>query len=117
MENNLKKIRKDRRVTVDRLSEILDCSPQYYYELERGDKRINEDILNPLADFYGVTTDFLLGRTNNKQAVILSGNSLPEELKEYCDEIEVLREAVTNGLTKEDIQIALDFAKKVKGIK
>lgn len=60
--NNLKLIRIGKNLKGPEIANTLGITPQYYYELERGDKRLNETLLHKLADFLGVSTDHILGR-------------------------------------------------------
>ena len=46
------------------VAEAANITPQYYYELERGDKRLNEDLIRRFADIFGCTTDHILSRTD-----------------------------------------------------
>ena len=47
------------------MGEILSCSQRVYSNYERGDIDIPTSILIKLADFYGVSVDYILGRTDN----------------------------------------------------
>lgn len=58
-------LREDRDLTQTELSKILFCSQRVYSNYERGDIDIPTDILIRLADFYDVSVDYLLGRTDN----------------------------------------------------
>ncbi len=51
------------------VAEAINITPQYYYELEKGEKRLNEDLLRKLAEHFNTTTDYLLGRCNNPHPV------------------------------------------------
>ena len=53
------------RYYTEKMAEILHCSQQVYSNYELGQRDIPTDILIKLADFYHVSTDFLLGLTNN----------------------------------------------------
>lgn len=67
--NNLKKLRLENKMTGVQIAEAVNITAQYYYELERGDKRLNEDLIRKFAEFYGVTTDYILGiETPDKSA-------------------------------------------------
>ena len=44
---------------------ILFCSQRVYSNYERGDIDIPTAVLIKLADFHGVSVDYLLGRTDN----------------------------------------------------
>lgn len=49
------------------MGQLLACSQRIYSNYERGDVDIPTAILIRLADFYGVSIDYLLGRTDNPQ--------------------------------------------------
>ena len=52
-------------MTQTQLSKILFCSQRVYSNYERGDIDIPTEILIRLADFYDVSVDYLLERTDN----------------------------------------------------
>lgn len=49
------------------MAKYLGCSQQVYSNYELGQRDIPTDILIKLADFYGVSTDYLLGLTEKKE--------------------------------------------------
>lgn len=49
------------------LALILNISQRTYSHYERGDREIPLKILVSLADYYNVSIDYLLGRTNKKE--------------------------------------------------
>ena len=49
------------------VAKVLNCSQVCYSRYESGKRDIPTDVLIKLADFYGVTTDYILGRTDSKQ--------------------------------------------------
>lgn len=52
------------------MGKILGCSQRVYSNYERGDIDVPTAILIRLADFYNVSTDYLLGRTNNPDMLL-----------------------------------------------
>lgn len=62
---NIRALREDSDITQKKMAEILHCSQQVYSNYELGQRDIPTDILIKLANFYHVSTDFLLGLTNN----------------------------------------------------
>jgi transcriptional regulator with XRE-family HTH domain len=46
---------------------MLGMKQPQYFRYEQGYRDIPTDILIKLADLYGTTTDYLLGRTNNSK--------------------------------------------------
>ena len=65
MYKRIRDMREDKDLTQRRMGEILSCSQRVYSNYERGDIDIPTTILIKLADFYGVSVDYILGRTDN----------------------------------------------------
>lgn len=63
----IRNLREDNDLTQAQLGNILSCSQRVYSNYERGDIDIPTSTLIKLADFYGVSTDYLLNRTNNPE--------------------------------------------------
>lgn len=61
----IRDLREDKDLTQTQMGKILLCSQRVYSNYERGDIDIPTDILMKLADFYNVSVDYLLNRTNN----------------------------------------------------
>ena len=59
---NLKKLRKNRKLTQDDVAKILNISRQAYCRYENDQREISLDFLCMLADFYEESTDTILGR-------------------------------------------------------
>lgn len=62
MKLRLKEIRYNRGFTQKQIADQIGCSPGAYSKYETGDREPSIDILNRLADFYGVSVDYLVGR-------------------------------------------------------
>ena len=60
-------LREDMNMKQKEMSSLLHCSQQTYSDYECGKSDIPTQILIQLADFYGTTTDYLLGRTNCRE--------------------------------------------------
>jgi len=59
--NIVKKLREEKNLTQDDLANILGISRQMVSAIERG-ANPSVELLNKLADYFGVSTDSLLGR-------------------------------------------------------
>ena len=66
MYRRIRDLREDRDLTQKELAELLHCSQVCYSHYETGKRDISPEILETLADFYGVSVDYLLGRTSVK---------------------------------------------------
>ncbi len=64
--NNLKSIRKERGLTVKEVVDGTGIPMRTYQNYEYMEREIGAGALQKLADFYGVTTDYLLGRSDAK---------------------------------------------------
>lgn len=62
----IKDLREDHDLTQDTLSKQLNISQRAYSHFETGTRGIPIDILIKLADFYKVSLDYLVGRSDKK---------------------------------------------------
>lgn len=63
----LRDLREDQDLKQKDLAEMLQIHQTTYSDYELGKLNIPIAVLHTLADFYGVSVDYLLGRTNQKQ--------------------------------------------------
>ena len=63
---NIRNLRLDKGYTQKQIAEMLGISQNTYSQYEIGVLNYPVDVIIKLADFYGTTTDYLLGRTDNK---------------------------------------------------
>ena len=64
---NIRSIRIDKGYTQDQIAKYLGISQNTYSQYEIGVLNYPVDTIVKLADFYGVSTDYLLGRTPVKE--------------------------------------------------
>lgn len=65
-QNRLRDLREDRDLKQKDLADLLKVHQTTYSDYELGRLNIPISVLHTLADFYGVSVDYLLGRTNVK---------------------------------------------------
>lgn len=65
MYQRIRDLREDNDLTQKQISKILCCSQQVYSNYELGQRDIPTTILIALAKYYKVSTDYILGLTNN----------------------------------------------------
>ena len=63
--HNLRSIREDRDIRQKDIAEYLHVSQNTYSQYETGVISLTADVLIRLADYYQVSVDYLLDRTNN----------------------------------------------------
>lgn len=69
MKDQLQKLRKQKNLTQEDISDILGIKLSTYQKYERDAISPPYDTLIKIADFYGVTTDYLLGREEEPSAI------------------------------------------------
>ena len=63
----LKLLRKERALKQRDMAELLGCSERNYQKMEYGDINVPALTLIKLADFFGVTLDYLVGRRDERR--------------------------------------------------
>lgn len=66
-QSRLKDLREDRDLKQKELSSLLSIHQTTYSDYELGRLNVPVSALHVLADFYNVSIDYLLGRTNRKE--------------------------------------------------
>lgn len=67
MHLRIRDLREDNDLTQKQLADFLMCDQSLYSKYEREERPLPLDFADKLADYYGVSVDYLLGRTNVKK--------------------------------------------------
>lgn len=62
LSQRLRTLRQSRKIKQEELAAVLQCSLRQYQRVERGEVNVPALTLCALADYFNVTTDYLLGR-------------------------------------------------------
>lgn len=95
----LKELRKARKYKQTDLAEVLSCSQGVYSRYESGEREPPFDIMKKLADFYGVTIDYLMGGAATTESTTPQPTPPPAQEKAPADnraEAKVLLESMTD---------------------
>ena len=63
----IRELREDHDLTQKKLGEAINLPQRTYAYYESGPRMVPPEVLCALADFYGVSVDYLLGRTDNPE--------------------------------------------------
>lgn len=63
----MRDMREDNDLTQKKIAEYLMCDQSLYSKYERGEREIPLSLLIKLADYYDVSLDYLMGRTDIKK--------------------------------------------------
>lgn len=66
----LKDLREDKDLQQSDIAKLLNTTQPQYSRYETGERELPIRHLVTLADFYGVSADYILGRTNDKKLYI-----------------------------------------------
>lgn len=84
--NRLKELRKSKGITQTEISRMLGISQNNYSYWENGKVKIDNESLQKLADFFGITVDYLLGRNEKSPSNVfdVEGLLVYEEIGTVC---------------------------------
>lgn len=71
----IRDLREDLDLNQKDLADYLHCSQACYSYYESGNRDIPTEILSKLADYYHTSTDYLLGRTDERHPYPASANN------------------------------------------
>ena len=63
----IRDLREDADLTQKQIAELLMCDQSLYSKYERGERALPLELAVQMADFYRVSLDYLVGRTDKKQ--------------------------------------------------
>ena len=95
-----------RNLSLDKLAEDLGTTKQSLSRYENNQREPKLFTLTQLADYFNCSADYLLGRTDNREGIIIK-----EVIQGHDIEVEVDKSVYPNGVSKEDIMKALDLIK------
>lgn len=114
MGNRIRELRKERKLSLRELAEILNMSFSNIATLERGESQLREDTTKIFADFFNVSSDYLLGLSDVRENVAI--NNFTEHLEGI--DIEILKDIKSlNDKAKEDLKTILQYLKNKGDIK
>lgn len=95
-----------RNLSLDKLAEDLGTTKQSLSRYENNQREPKLFTLTQLADYFNCSADYLLGRTDNREGIIIK-----EVIQGHDIEVEVDKSVYPNVVPKEDIMKALDLIK------
>lgn len=106
----LKQLRLEKSLTQIELAKLFNTSHATINRYEKGVNEPDSETINKFADYFNVSTDYLLGRTDDRNNIEQISNAVQDdpELQEFWDMLK----------DREDLQILFKQTKKLdsKGI-
>lgn len=66
MGKRIHQLRQERKLRQEDMAKVLEITPRHYQKIEYGKVNIPTLTLCTLADYFGVTTEYLLGRSDSR---------------------------------------------------
>lgn len=73
----LKQLRKEKKLKQEEVAKVLGISVSAYGNYEIGQRTPGPEYLVKLADFYNVTTDYILERTDSRELYVITKDPAP----------------------------------------
>lgn len=100
--NRIKALRAEKNIKQDVLAKLLGLEIAGISKLETGRVPLKDEYIVKLAEYFNVSTDYLLGKSN---------------IRNIADEFKFAYHKEMEGLTEDEIKEALEFYKMVKNRK
>ncbi|MEC0239445.1 helix-turn-helix transcriptional regulator [Paenibacillus dokdonensis] len=85
MANRLKELRKAHKISGIVIAKQLEITPQYYYDIEKGERRLTMEIAAKLVPILHATVDYIIGVADvNTYGTEETNNSDPHEESELA---------------------------------
>ncbi|MFW9968593.1 MAG: helix-turn-helix domain-containing protein [Candidatus Odinarchaeota archaeon] len=113
----LKKLREEKGITTREISKIFNVSKSTISNYENDIRKPDYEMIKRLAEFYDVSTDYIIGNTDDRNIEVMKDNDIPEILRNVgYEEINIIKEA-KKKLTTEEIKELLEVAARLKNKK
>lgn len=86
--DRLKKLRNNKKLSQQQLADRLELNRSTYSRYELGQTQPDYDTLTLLADFYEVTTDYILGRSNTPELTEKDERDIVKKLESILDSMD-----------------------------
>lgn len=66
LNNRIREIRTEKKISGTKIAKEVDISPQYFYDIEKGERNLGTPLAAKIADVLEVTVDYLIGREGDQ---------------------------------------------------
>lgn len=109
MESRLRTLRLEKRLTLRELSEEVNISYSNIAMIERGERNYTSDTLKIFANYFEVSTDYLLGKTDERKAATITPTA-----KEQLKGVKLALYNQMEDLTEDQAEDVLNFMNFIK---
>ncbi len=98
MENNIRKLRKSHNLTMKQLGEMMGVSESTISLYENNKAQPDIGMMYKMADYFGVSIDFLLGRKTDELKEKTTDDKLVVDILSLTEEEKTLVEGYVSGI-------------------
>lgn len=109
----LKQLRNAKGFSQKQFAQQLNVSASTVGMYEQGRRTPDSNTLARIADIMDCSTDYILGRVDDPEVKIIPKEMLPEELAQYIDYIEVLKDIDLSDVSPNGLKMLIEAAKKL----
>lgn len=110
LQERLKELRKEKRLTQAELADIIKTTQKTISDYERGISNPDLETLTNFANFFDVSTDYLLGKTNDRKAKVPT----PSIDLSQLDSIDIALFNASHELSTSEKTQVMDFVNYIK---
>lgn len=100
---NIRKYRKLKGLTIERLAEVLETETNYLGQCERGERRFSLDKLIDLIEYFGITANDIIPVQNREEKKNREKNIYLQEINEILESCSDNQLAVVLNILKESV--------------
>lgn len=100
---NMRKYRKLKGLTLEKLAEVLETETNYLGQCERGERRFSLDKLIDLIEYFGITANDIIPVPNAEKNKSKEKNVYLQEINELLDSCSDNQLAVVLNMLKESV--------------
>ncbi|TYP56803.1 helix-turn-helix domain-containing protein [Thermosediminibacter litoriperuensis] len=106
----IKSLREERKITQQELAQYLGVSQKTISNYEKGERSPDPETLKKIADYFDVTVDYLLGRSNHRQLTRKDERDIEKIIEETRQRIENTEGLMLDGeiLSQEDVDAIIN---------
>ncbi|MZQ75220.1 MAG: helix-turn-helix domain-containing protein [Peptoclostridium sp.] len=113
--DRLRRLRERRQIYQKDLAKILGVSAGAIGMYETNKRTPDFEILNKIADYFDVTVDYLLGRTDDEEIKIYEKDQIPDKFKDLgLEYIEIAKELELSDISVEEMKKFIELMKIAK---
>lgn len=105
---NMRKYRKLKGLTLEKLAQVLETETNYLGQCERGERRFSLDKLVDLIEYFGVTANDIISVPNTAQKKSGEKNVYLQEIHELLEDCSDNQLAVVLNMLKESVPFLKD---------